>query len=119
MEKQMKAEREKREKILIAEGEKESAIRVAEGEKEAAILRAEAKKQAAIREAPIAQTYDQVSRLIGTQAIDAIIYIQTGLFDAPPILVMELISAPLLLKSSTARRTPNATPSIMALARSN
>ncbi len=51
MEKQMKAEREKREKILIAEGQKESAIRVAEGEKEAAILRAEAKKQAAIREA--------------------------------------------------------------------
>jgi len=51
MEKQMKAEREKREKILIAEGEKESAIRVAEGEKEAAILRAEAKKQAAIKEA--------------------------------------------------------------------
>ena len=51
MEKQMKAEREKREKILIAEGEKESAIRVAEGEKEAAILRAEAKKQSAIKEA--------------------------------------------------------------------
>ena len=51
MEKQMKAEREKREKILIAEGEKESAIRVAEGEKAAAILRAEAKQQAAIREA--------------------------------------------------------------------
>ena len=51
MEKQMKAEREKREKILIAEGEKESAIRRAEGEKEAAILRAEAKKQSAIREA--------------------------------------------------------------------
>ena len=51
MEKQMKAEREKREKILIAEGQKESAIRVAEGEKEAAILRAEAKKEAAIKEA--------------------------------------------------------------------
>ena len=51
MEKQMKAEREKREKILIAEGEKESAIRVAEGEKEAAILRADAKKEAQIREA--------------------------------------------------------------------
>ena len=47
----MKAEREKREQILIAEGQKESAIRVAEGEKEAAILRAEAKKQAAIKEA--------------------------------------------------------------------
>ena len=51
MEKQMKAEREKRESILIAEGQKESAIRVAEGEKESAILRAEAKREAAIREA--------------------------------------------------------------------
>ena len=51
MEKQMKAEREKRESILIAEGQKESAIRVAEGEKASAILRAEAKKEAAIREA--------------------------------------------------------------------
>ncbi len=51
MEKQMKAEREKREAILVAEGKKESAIREAEGEKEAAILRAEAKKEAAIREA--------------------------------------------------------------------
>jgi regulator of protease activity HflC (stomatin/prohibitin superfamily) len=46
----MKAEREKREKILISEGEKESLIRVAEGEKEAAILRADAKKEEAIRE---------------------------------------------------------------------
>ena len=51
MEKQMKAEREKREAILVAEGKKESAIREAEGEKAAAILRAEAKKEAAIREA--------------------------------------------------------------------
>lgn len=51
MEKQMKAEREKRESILIAEGEKEAAIRVAEGEKESAILRAEAKKESQIREA--------------------------------------------------------------------
>ena len=51
MEKQMKAEREKREAILIAEGKKEAAIREAEGEKEAAILRAEARKEAAIREA--------------------------------------------------------------------
>ncbi len=51
MERQMKAEREKRENILRAEGEKEAAIRVAEGEKTAAILRAEAKKEAAIREA--------------------------------------------------------------------
>lgn len=62
MEKQMKAERERREAILIAEGEKkstvlvaegkkESAILEAEGEKEAAILRAEAEKQSMIREA--------------------------------------------------------------------
>ena len=62
MEKQMKAERERREAILIAEGEKkytvlvaegkkESAILEAEGEKEAAILRAEAEKQRMIREA--------------------------------------------------------------------
>ncbi|MBB2181626.1 SPFH/Band 7/PHB domain protein [Lachnospiraceae bacterium MD1] len=62
MEKQMKAERERREAILIAEGQKKAAILVAEGkkesaildaegEKEAAILRAEAKKEATIREA--------------------------------------------------------------------
>lgn len=62
MEKQMKAERERRESILRAEGEKKSAVLVAEGKKEAtileaeaekrsAILRAEAKKEAAIREA--------------------------------------------------------------------
>jgi regulator of protease activity HflC (stomatin/prohibitin superfamily) len=51
MEKQMKAERERRESILRAEGEKKSAVLVAEGEKEAAILRAEAQKEAAIRAA--------------------------------------------------------------------
>ncbi|MDO5410736.1 MAG: SPFH domain-containing protein [Lachnospiraceae bacterium] len=48
MEKQMKAERERREKILQAEGEKKSTVLVAEGMKEQAILRAEAEKQAAI-----------------------------------------------------------------------
>ncbi len=51
MERQMKAEREKRENILRAEGEKEAAIRVAEGEKTAAILRAEAQKESQIRRA--------------------------------------------------------------------
>lgn len=51
MEKQMKAERERREKILQAEGEKKSAILVAEGEKESAILRAEAVRESKIREA--------------------------------------------------------------------
>ena len=51
MEKQMKAERERREAILRAEGEKKSAILTAEGEKESAILRADAKKQQKILEA--------------------------------------------------------------------
>ena len=51
MEKQMKAEREKREQILTAEGKKQSAITLAEGEKEAAILRADAVKEQRIREA--------------------------------------------------------------------
>lgn len=49
MEKQMRAERERREKILQAEGEKKSSILIAEGEKESAILRAEAKKESQIR----------------------------------------------------------------------
>ncbi|MBQ7330524.1 MAG: SPFH/Band 7/PHB domain protein [Oscillospiraceae bacterium] len=48
MEKQMKAERERRQAIIQAEGQKKSAILVAEGEKESAILRADAEKQAAI-----------------------------------------------------------------------
>ena len=51
MEKQMRAERERREKILQAEGEKKSAVLIAEGEKESAILRADAKREAHIREA--------------------------------------------------------------------
>ena len=51
MEKQMKAERERREAILRAEGEKKSTILVAEGEKESAILQAEAEKEKRIKEA--------------------------------------------------------------------
>jgi len=51
MEKQMRAERERREAILIAEGEKKSKVLIAEGQKEAAILQAEADKQAAILQA--------------------------------------------------------------------
>ena len=51
MEKQMRAERERREKILQAEGEKKAAILIAEGEKESAILRADAKRETHIREA--------------------------------------------------------------------
>lgn len=55
MEKQMKAERERREAILIAEGEKKSTVLVAEGKKESAILDAEAEKQAAILRAEAAK----------------------------------------------------------------
>ena len=51
MEKQMKAERERREAVTIAEGEKKSSILVAEGKKESAILRAEAEKEKRIKEA--------------------------------------------------------------------
>ena len=59
MEKQMKAERERREAILIAEGQKKSTILVAEGKKQSAILDAEAEKQAAILRAE-----DQKERMI-------------------------------------------------------
>ena len=55
MEKQMKAERERREKILQAEGEKKSAILVAEGEKQSQILRAEAQKESEILKAQAEQ----------------------------------------------------------------
>ena len=51
MEKQMRAERERREAILIAEGEKQSAILIAEGKKQSMILEAEAEKEAAIQRA--------------------------------------------------------------------
>ena len=51
MEKQMRAERERREAILKAEGEKKAAILIAEGEKESTILRADAKKEEAIKKA--------------------------------------------------------------------
>ncbi len=72
MEKQMKAERERREKILQAEGEKKSAILVAEGEKQAQILRAEAEKQTEILKAE-ADKQANILRAEGeAAAIDAV-----------------------------------------------
>ncbi|MBQ1315069.1 MAG: SPFH/Band 7/PHB domain protein [Erysipelotrichaceae bacterium] len=73
MEKQMRAERERREAILKAEGEKKSAILVAEGEKESTVLRAEAKKAAMIAEAEgkaeaLAKVYEAEAR--GIQMIN-------------------------------------------------
>ena len=65
MEKQMKAERERREKILQAEGEKKSAILVAEGEKESKILRAQAEKEAQI----LAAEAQQQALLLRAEAV--------------------------------------------------
>ena len=69
MEKQMKAERERREKILQAEGEKRSAVLVAEGEKEAAILRAEAAilKAEADKEAAIKRAEGEAEAILKVQ----------------------------------------------------
>lgn len=77
MEKQMKAERERREAILRAEGEKKSAVLVAEGKKEAAILEAEAAKQAAIlraeaqKEAAIKEAEGQAEAILKVQQATA------------------------------------------------
>jgi len=77
MEKQMKAERERREAILRAEGEKKSAILVAEGQKEAAILNAEAAKQAAIlkaeaqREAQVREAEGEAEAILKVQKATA------------------------------------------------
>ena len=77
MEKQMKAERERRESILKAEGEKKSTILVAEGQKESAILEAEAEKQAAIlraeakREAMIREAEGQAEAILKVQQSNA------------------------------------------------
>ena len=77
MEKQMKAERERREAILRAEGEKKSSILVAEGQKESVILDAEAAKQAAIlraeaeKEATIREAEGQVEAILKVQQANA------------------------------------------------
>ena len=77
MEKQMKAERERREAILRAEGEKKSTVLVAEGKKESAILDAEAEKQAAIlraeahKEATIREAEGQAEAILKIQQANA------------------------------------------------
>ena len=77
MEKQMKAERERREAILRAEGEKKSTILVAEGNKESAILDAEAEKEAAIlraeakKEAMIREAEGQAQAILKVQQANA------------------------------------------------
>ncbi|MBE6924911.1 MAG: SPFH/Band 7/PHB domain protein [Ruminococcaceae bacterium] len=79
MEKQMKAERDRRQAILQAEGQKKSAILIAEGEKESAILRADAEKQAAILKAEAEQ---QAAILKADGEAKAIMAVQKALADS-------------------------------------
>ena len=83
MEKQMKAERERRECILQAEGQKQSQILVAEGEKQSAILRADAEKQAAILKAE----GEKEARIMAAQAeAQAILQVQQAMADSLKLL---------------------------------
>ena len=83
MEKQMKAERERRESILQAEGQKQSQILVAEGEKQAAILKADAAKQAAILKA---EGEKQAQILAAEAEAQAITQVQTALAESLKLL---------------------------------
>lgn len=83
MEKQMKAERDRRQAILQAEGQKKSAILIAEGEKESAILRADAEKQAAILRAEAEQ---QAAILKADGEAQAILAVQKALADSMAML---------------------------------
>jgi len=83
MEKQMKAERERRESILQAEGQKQSQILVAEGEKQSTLLRADAAKQAKIMEAEA----EKASRILTAEAeAEAIMKVQQATADALKLL---------------------------------
>ena len=79
MEKQMKAERDRRQAILQAEGQRKSAILIAEGEKEAAILRASAEKEAAILKA---QAEKESAILKANGEAEAIREVQQALADS-------------------------------------
>ena len=83
MEKQMKAERERRESILQAEGTKQSQILVAEGEKQSAILKADAAKQAAILKAQ----GEKEARIMAAEAeAQAIMQVQKAMADSLKLL---------------------------------
>ena len=83
MEKQMKAERDRRQAILQAEGQKKSAILIAEGERESAILRADAEKQAAILKA---EAEKQAAILRADGEAQAILAVQKALADSLELL---------------------------------
>lgn len=116
MEKQMKAERERREAILIAEGEKRSTILVAEGKKESAILDAEAEKQAAILRAEAqkekmikeAEGQAEAVRKVQQAAADGIRYIKEAGADTS---VLTIKSLEALEKVANGRATKIIVPS--------
>ena len=116
MEKQMKAERERREAILRAEGEKKSTVLVAEGNKEAAILDAQAEKEAAIlraeakREATIKEAEGQAEAILRIQQANA-----DGLKmlkeSAPDSAVLQLKSLEAFAKAADGKATKIIIPS--------
>lgn len=116
MEKQMKAERERREAILRAEGEKKSTVLVAEGKKESAILEAEAEKEAAIlraeakKEATIREAEGQAEAIRAVQRANAegIRYLNEA---APANAVIQLKSLEAFAKAADGKATKIIIPS--------
>ena len=118
MEKQMKAERDRRQAILQAEGQKKSAILIAEGERESAILRADAEKQAAILKA---EAERQAAILKAEGEAEAIRSVQQALADslamlnekAPSDAVLKLKSIEAMQKVADGQATKIIIPSEM------
>ena len=118
MEKQMKAERDRRQAILVAEGQRESAILVAQGEKESAILRASAEKEAAILKA---EAERQSAILKAEGEAEAIRAVQQALADslamlnekAPNDAVIKLKSIEAMQKIADGKATKIIIPSEM------
>ena len=118
MEKQMKAERERREAILIAEGEKKSTILVAEGKKASAILDAEAEKQAQIlraeakKEATIREAEGQAEAILAVQKAnaDGIRFLKEAGADAA---VLQMKSLEAFAKAADGKATKIIIPSDM------
>ncbi|MCM1272612.1 MAG: SPFH/Band 7/PHB domain protein [Clostridium sp.] len=119
MEKQMKAERERREQILIAEGEKKSAILRAEGQKESLILSAEAEKQSAIlraeaaKEATIRRAEGEAEAILTVQRAnaDGIKFLNEA---APETAVLTLKSLEAFAKAADGKATKLIIPSEIA-----
>ncbi|MBP3305628.1 MAG: SPFH/Band 7/PHB domain protein, partial [Oscillospiraceae bacterium] len=118
MEKQMKAERDRRQAILQAEGQKKSAILIAEGERESAILRADAEKQAAILKA---EAEKQAAILKADGEAQAILAVQKAMADslamlnekAPNDQVIKLKSIEAMQKIADGKATKIIIPSEM------